>query len=753
MAESVTVARMLVVSHPAVLTVNQLVYAELANRGWSVDVVVPDQWRHEYGPVTPEALPAFEGRFHRLPVAFSGQAQRHTYVARPTRLLRRLRPDVVFLEQEAFSVAALQWGRAAHRLGIPFGVQADENLDRRLPPPVRAWRSWVLRNAAFVAARSDSAGRLVTHWGARGDVLLVPHHVPEWPVLVRPPSAAFRVGYAGRLVPEKGLDVLVDAVRRLSGEVELVVAGDGPLRDWLESVDLGSATLRLLPGVDHDAMGEAYAAMDTLVLPSRTTAIWKEQFGRVLVEALWCGVPVVGSDSGEIPWVIKRTGGGRVVAEGDAAALARVLEELRADPDQRRALADRGRRVVAATFSVPAVADALGEVLQQAAPNLDHRPRVALVAHGVHDEGGMERACAELIRRKCEDFAFTVVAAELAPHLRPLVARWIRVRVPTRPTSAKFTLFFARAGFALRGLDSDLVHTVGAIVPNRADVATIHFCHAGHRAVTGRLAPPDAPRLRRINTGIARLCALGAEAWAYRSGRIRILAAVSTGVAREVETHYPGLSVSLTPNGIDVGRFRPDEHDRRGTRVSLGVPPGRCVALFVGGDWDGKGLALAIEALAKVRAGGDDVDLWVVGHGDEARFIALARSLGVQQSVCFFGRRSDTERFYRAADVFVLPSAYETFSLVCFEAAAAGLPLVIPSLSGAGELAGKGGAGIIVEREPSSIAAALAALVRDPAKRAHLGLEARRQAGRFTWEASAASVAVVYRELLSGGGA
>ena len=86
---------------------------------------------------------------------------------------------------------------------------------------------------------------------------------------------------------------------------------------------------------------DGYAQLDVLVLPSRTTPTWKEQFGRVIVEALWCGVPVVGSDSGEIPWLIGLTGGGLMFPEGDHAALAGGSTRLRGRPGAARA-AGRG---------------------------------------------------------------------------------------------------------------------------------------------------------------------------------------------------------------------------------------------------------------------------------------------------------------------------------------------------------------------------------------------------------------------------
>jgi L-malate glycosyltransferase len=110
-------------------------------------------------------------------------------------------------------------------------------------------------------------------------------------------------------------------------------------------------------------MPSAYAQLDVLVLPSRTTPTWKEQFGRVIVEALWCNVPVVGSDSGEIPHVIELTGGGLIFREGDPEMLAERLRTLRAAPVLRRELAATGRQAVERLFAVPAATDPLEHLL------------------------------------------------------------------------------------------------------------------------------------------------------------------------------------------------------------------------------------------------------------------------------------------------------------------------------------------------------------------------------------------------------
>ncbi len=361
--------RLLVVSHPAVLSVNQFAYAELARRGWEVHLITPARWGNEYAAAgfASRALPELAALHQPKRVIFAGRPQRHFYLANPLAAIRRSRPDVIFCEQEPFSVAAAQWALPARALGVPFGVQFAENLDRELPAPARAIRSQVLPYAAFVAARSATAVDLARRWGARGAVRLIPHYVPGWPSAERPRRSSFTVGFCGRLAPEKGLDTLVAAMRRLDAPAELLVAGGGPLDSWLESVDLGAGSLRLLRGVAHEEMNETYAQMDVLVLPSRTTPTWTEQFGRVLVEALWCGTPVIGSDSGEIPWVIGTTGGGLVFPEGDAIALAAKIERLRDDPALRHELADAGRRAVVDTYSVDAVADQLDRTLRDAA--------------------------------------------------------------------------------------------------------------------------------------------------------------------------------------------------------------------------------------------------------------------------------------------------------------------------------------------------------------------------------------------------
>jgi glycosyltransferase involved in cell wall biosynthesis len=307
------------------------------------------------------------------PVLLPGRPQRHVYLARARSLVRRLRPDVAFLEAEPFALPAAQWGRALHSCGVPFGVQVYENIDRALPRPIELLRSRVLGAAAFVAARSPEAAELARRWGASGAVGLAPPAVPAWPGApsrVRPHTRSedvFTVGFAGRLVPAKGLADLLAAMRTLDAPVRLLLIGNGELRDELDGAAIPGGSVEVQDGLTHATMPDAYRQLDVLALPSRTTPTWKEQFGRVIVEALSCGVPVVGSDSGAIPWLIELTGGGLVFAEGDVPALAAALTRLREEPALRERLASEGGAAVQRLFTVAAATNPLERLLTDAA--------------------------------------------------------------------------------------------------------------------------------------------------------------------------------------------------------------------------------------------------------------------------------------------------------------------------------------------------------------------------------------------------
>ena len=120
-----------------------------------------------------------------------------------------------------------------------------------------------------------------------------------------------------------------------------------------------------VPYVKNTEMYRYYAVMDAFVLPSRTTEAWKEQFGRVLIESMLCGTPVIGSSSGEIPLVIADAG--LVFPEGDAAVLADRIERLMNEPELREQLRDKGRERVLAHYTWEKVAQATANIIREVA--------------------------------------------------------------------------------------------------------------------------------------------------------------------------------------------------------------------------------------------------------------------------------------------------------------------------------------------------------------------------------------------------
>jgi UDP-glucose:(heptosyl)LPS alpha-1,3-glucosyltransferase len=301
--------------------------------------------------------------------------------------------------------------------------------------------------------------------------------------------------------------------------------------------------------------------------------------------------------------------------------------------------------------------------------------------------------------------------------------------------------------FAAR-LDTDLVHTMGAITPLRADFTSVQFCHAAFQALP---EVPGGERSRihyRMNHWLKQLLSLHAERWCYRPSRARLLAAASRGVQSELGSFYPTVRSTVIPNAADHQRFRPDPVARASVRTAVGVSDDTVIVLFLGGDWARKGLAEAIDGCAVARRNGArSVQLWVVGLGDEERYRARARSADDGEWCVFHGFSREPEKYLAAADVFISPTTYEAFPLAVLEAAAAGLPVVATDVNGIAELIRDESEGLIVAREASAIATAIEQLAGDPALRARIGLAARESAGRFTWNAVAQSTVDAYLEL------
>jgi UDP-glucose:(heptosyl)LPS alpha-1,3-glucosyltransferase len=374
-------------------------------------------------------------------------------------------------------------------------------------------------------------------------------------------------------------------------------------------------------------------------------------------------------------------------------------------------------------------------------------PALTIVAHDIGAVGGMERQISDLLlglRRLGHPVRVIARTCELPPGSG---VEFRRVRTPGRPFSIAYPAFLIAGSLAVRRHRRGLVQATGAIVLNRVDVVAVHYSHQ-----VGPVNPSRASLAFRLNAVVASLMKRLGERLCFRANRPRAVVCVSDGLAEEVRRHFPALAagVQTIHNGVDTSVFAPGARaaDARALRESLALAQDDLVLAFVGSEWERKGLEPAIRALAQARVW----TLLVAGAGDEQRYRALAAGLGVEQRVRFLGVTSDVALVYQAADAFVLPSSYETFSLVTFEAAASGLPVLAAPVSGVRELIDDGRNGYLIGRDPQQIAERLRALAGDPGLRARLGAAARESALAFSTGRMVQAHHELYARLAAGGG-
>jgi glycosyltransferase involved in cell wall biosynthesis len=380
----VTRKKILVLSHAGVLEVNRAVFQELARLEAEVTMFVPREWKGDL--IRDLRFEARESdrslRVLPLPVAFSGNGSLFFYRSSLRNALAGWEPDLIFLDEEPWSLAALQ--TFLEFPGAKIWFFTKENLDKTIPWPFSSLRQWVYRRAAGAFAVSDEVEQVLRVKGFRASIQRL-HHSYD-PALFKAlsehekqrvrdefgiPRNAIVIGYFGRLTLEKGLIDLTSALQIIARETELppwffCCVGSGRAEQDTKRAlsSLPESRYLMLGAISHDRVGSLLAAVDVLVLPSRTTLRWKEQFGRILVEAMACGAAVVGSDSGEIPHLIRRSGGGLVFREGSVSELAACLMRLLKEPALLEQHQAKGRSYVEQTLTHAIVARNLVEKLR-----------------------------------------------------------------------------------------------------------------------------------------------------------------------------------------------------------------------------------------------------------------------------------------------------------------------------------------------------------------------------------------------------
>ena len=334
----------------------------------TVGLVVPPRWdRLPFEPMPEDASYPLYIR----PIWFNGRNHFHRYPGL-SKLIQEFSPDLIHIDEEHYSLVSAEVAQIAKRRGIATIFFTWQNIFKNYPWPVSAMEQRVLQSARAAIAGNQEALLVLRKKGFKPPIEVIPQFGTDHRIFYPRDASELRaqmaledtvaIGYVGRMIAEKGLDDLLSATLPLlaaNARVRLVLVGAGP---WQE---VGMARVKaeqvdrqvlFVPWMASSEMPLLMNALDVLVLPSRTTPRWKEQFGRVLTEAMACKTAVVGSSSGEIPSVIGEAG--VVFAEGDAAQLRERLTQLVQDRELRERLGDLGFARVRERFTQEAVAQA-----------------------------------------------------------------------------------------------------------------------------------------------------------------------------------------------------------------------------------------------------------------------------------------------------------------------------------------------------------------------------------------------------------
>jgi len=345
--------KLLSIGHSYVVSLNRRLVNEIARLGheeWEVTAIAPS---FLYGDLRPLHLETDSDEICKLeavPVYLSQYIHFMSYGWRLKEILQQ-GWDLVHCWEEPYIVAG---GQVAYWMPkeTPLVYRTAQSQLKQYPPPFNWIERYAMNRAAgWICSGQTVAEQLKTRQGYSLPMRLIPlgvdvnHFYPDSDAgrqtrrsLAWEEQGAPVIGYLGRLVPEKGLDLLMQVLERLQTPWRALFVGTGPmeaaLRTW---ANRHPENVRICTNVKHSDVPQYLNAIDILCAPSQTMPNWREQFGRMLIEAFACGVPVIGSDSGEIPYVIRDAG--IIVGEKDEQGWIQALTDLLDSPLKRAELA------------------------------------------------------------------------------------------------------------------------------------------------------------------------------------------------------------------------------------------------------------------------------------------------------------------------------------------------------------------------------------------------------------------------------
>jgi len=352
--------------------------------GYTVSLIVPTTWEHDsFGVYTFQKADSDIGyQIFPIPIYTNGRVFAFAYSPIPLwRAIRQIKPDILQVEQEPGSLSLMQFVILSklyrHAKLISF---TWENLFYKQPGIRHYFEKFSLQRLNYLLVGNQQSAQVFRQKGYQGPLAVLPNVGVDAVTFSPTPqpelkqklglNTHFMVGFAGRLVAEKGCHDLLQAFAQLPHECQLLMLGSGPLGEDLKQTaqQLGlTDRVTFQPAVPHNEVANYLNCMDCLVLPSRTVPNgWREQFGLVLAQAMACGVPVIGSDSGAIPEVIADAG--LIFPEGNITALRDCLLQLQQNPTLRAELSRKGRERVLTHYTHEQIAAQTVAIYKQLIP-------------------------------------------------------------------------------------------------------------------------------------------------------------------------------------------------------------------------------------------------------------------------------------------------------------------------------------------------------------------------------------------------
>jgi UDP-glucose:(heptosyl)LPS alpha-1,3-glucosyltransferase len=371
--------------------------------------------------------------------------------------------------------------------------------------------------------------------------------------------------------------------------------------------------------------------------------------------------------------------------------------------------------------------------------------KVALVANNIHFRGGMERYCAELANYLSVDYDMHLFASVIDDV--PLDRVTIHP-VPTveRPIVTLFIQFYLRSTAALKGLDFDIIHTIGGITSSQ-NVITAQYC----QYAWGDVLKKSGKSMRGITPYHHFMWRFAGffERLAVQNKKTVAIIANSQKTANDLAKFYnvPESKLHVIYNGVDAKRFTPEnKRFRSEIRKSLSINDDAILVLFVG-EYRRKGLETVIKAISKVD--NKNIVLAAFGKGDKPYHQQIAQNLGIADRVILSDPYKGIERVFGAGDIFAFPTAYEPFGMVITEAMASGLPTITTKSAGAAEFIEDGVNGFLIDNhlDSDSIAKIINRLAADSELCRCVGEKARAAVQSYDWPLVAKMTSEIYQSI------